>query len=90
LLREYYRRYTDFFDRNGKNGWAIVRTALKNFNVWHKKIEEWQSPIIKRDDLPDWFKMALLNELYLLTDGGTLWTTASEVILSGNLVPLNV
>ncbi|XLQ10969.1 MAG: bile acid beta-glucosidase [cyanobacterium endosymbiont of Epithemia adnata isolate EadnSB Bon19] len=75
---EYYRRYTDFFDRNGKNGWAIVRTALKNFNVWHTKIEEWQSPIIKRDDLPDWFKMALLNELYLLTDGGTLWTAASE------------
>ena len=75
---EYYRRYTDFFGRNGRNAWAMIKTALKHSDVWLKRIEEWQSPIIKRDDLPDWFKMALFNELYLLTDGGTLWTAASE------------
>jgi non-lysosomal glucosylceramidase len=75
---QYYRRYTDFFGRNGKNAWPVVRTALKHGDMWRERIQEWQSPILKRDDLPDWFKMALFNELYLLTDGGTLWTAATE------------
>lgn len=79
----YYRRYTDFFGRNGNNAWSIVRTALKHSDMWQERIQEWQSPILKREDLPNWFKMALFNELYLLTDGGTLWTAASEDAPSG-------
>jgi non-lysosomal glucosylceramidase len=75
---KYYRRYTDFFGRTGNNAWTVVRTALKHSDMWKERIEEWQSPILKREDLPDWFKMALFNELYLLTDGGTLWTAATE------------
>ncbi len=74
----YYRRYTDFFGRNGKNCWSIVRTALKHGDMWKEKIEAWQSPILTREDLPDWLKMALFNELYLLSGGGTLWTSATE------------
>ena len=74
----YYRRYTDFFGRNGHNCWSIIRTALKHSDYWREQIEAWQQPILQRDDLPDWFKMALFNELYLLTDGGTLWTAATE------------
>ncbi len=74
----YYRRYTDFFGRNGNNAWSVVKTALKHSDLWREKIEEWQTPILKRKDLPDWFKMALFNELYLLADGGTLWTAATE------------
>lgn len=74
----YYRRHTDFFGRTGKNAWPVVRTALKHSDVWKEKIEAWQSPIVKRDDWPDWLKMALFNELYLLADGGTLWTAATE------------
>ncbi len=73
-----YRRYTDFFGRNGQNVWSMVRTALKHGDVWRDYITEWQSPIINRKDLPNWFKMALFNELYLLADGGTLWTAATE------------
>lgn len=73
-----YRRYTDFFGRNGKNAWAIIRTALKQSDVWRDRILDWQKPILDRSDLPDWFKMALFNELYLLADGGTLWTAATE------------
>ena len=74
----YYRRYTDFFGRTGNNAWTVIRTALKHSDLWKERIEEWQAPILKRTDLPDWFKMALFNELYLLTDGGTLWTSATE------------
>ena len=75
---EYFRRYTDFFGRNGQNAWAMARTALKHHQTWREKIQEWQQPIIEREDLPDWFKLALFNELYNLTDGGTLWSAADE------------
>ncbi|NES96349.1 MAG: bile acid beta-glucosidase [Desertifilum sp. SIO1I2] len=74
----YYRRYTDFFGRNGKNAWAMVRTTLKHSDTWKENIQAWQNPILEREDLPNWFKMALFNELYLLTGGGTLWTAADE------------
>jgi non-lysosomal glucosylceramidase len=75
---KYYRRYTDFFGRTGNNAWSIVRTALKHSDWWQESIQAWQEPILKRQDLPDWFKMALFNELYLLTQGGTLWSAATE------------
>ena len=75
---EYFRRYTDFFGRNGQNAWAIARTALKHHQTWQEKIQEWQQPILAREELPDWFKLALFNELYNLTDGGTLWSAADE------------
>jgi non-lysosomal glucosylceramidase len=74
----YYRRYTDFFGRTGNNAWPIVRTALKHADYWKEKIQSWQEPILNRKDLPNWFKMALFNELYLLADGGTLWTAADD------------
>jgi non-lysosomal glucosylceramidase len=74
----YYRRYTDFFGRNGRNAWSMVRTAMKHSDTWREQIEAWQNPILQRQDLPNWFKMALFNELYLLTDGGAIWSAADE------------
>ncbi|MEI6446148.1 MAG: GH116 family glycosyl hydrolase [Nostocales cyanobacterium ELA583] len=74
----YYRRYTDFFGCNGENAWQIATTALKEYHNWRSLIENWQNPILEKSDLPDWFKMALFNELYDLTSGGTLWSAASE------------
>lgn len=73
----YFRRHSDFFARTGNNAWTIVRTALKHGDVWKDNIEAWQKPICDRY-LPNWLKMALFNELYLLADGGTLWTAATE------------
>ena len=78
LGNQYHRRYTDFFGINGKNAWMIAETGLKSLNIWREQILEYQLPILNDKDLPDWFKMALFNELYLLTDGGTLWTTSSK------------
>jgi non-lysosomal glucosylceramidase len=75
----YYRRYTDFFGRNGDNAWAIATTALQEYQNWQTEIQNWQRPILERPDLPSWFKMALFNELYDLTAGGTLWSAATEL-----------
>ncbi|GAB4470388.1 MAG: GH116 family glycosyl hydrolase [Elainellaceae cyanobacterium] len=74
----YLRRYTDFFGATGQNAWAIARTALEQYQTWQTQIQQWQQPILDRGDLPDWFKMALFNELYALTDGATLWSAATE------------
>lgn len=74
----YYRRYTDFFGRNGKSAWNIIRTALKHSDVWSNRIKDWQNTILNDQKLADWLKMSLFNELYLMTQGGTLWTAATE------------
>jgi len=74
----YFRRYTDFFGTNGRNAWAIAQTALDSYPTWQQQIQTWQQPILNDSDLPDWFKMALFNELYDLTSGGTLWSAASD------------
>jgi len=75
---KYYRRYTDFFGVTGKKAWAIACTALQQFQTWQQQIQAWQQPILERADLPSAFKMALFNELYDLTSGGTLWSAADE------------
>lgn len=75
----YERRYTDFFGNSGNNASAIAIAALEQYQIWHREIKNWQQPIIDRQDLPQWFKMALFNELYDLTSGGTLWSAASEL-----------
>ncbi|MGL5080193.1 MAG: GH116 family glycosyl hydrolase [Microcoleaceae cyanobacterium] len=74
----YYRRYTDFFGRNGTNAWSMVRTAMKHSDTWREQIEAWQNPVLQRQDWPTALKMALFNELYILADGGTLWSAADE------------
>jgi len=73
-----FRRYTDFFGTSGRNAKAIAKAALENYKTWQQHITSWQQPILNRADLPDWFKMALFNELYDLASGGTLWSAATE------------
>ncbi|MEM1251710.1 MAG: GH116 family glycosyl hydrolase [Cyanobacteria bacterium P01_H01_bin.21] len=73
-----YRRYTDFYDRSGRNAWQLAQDALANYQTWRQQIIDWQQPILDRPDLPDWFKMALFNELYDMASGGTLWSAASD------------
>jgi non-lysosomal glucosylceramidase len=84
----YCRRYTDFFDRSGKNAWTIALYALQEYQSWRSQIQTWQQPILNREDLPNWFKMALFNELYNLTSGGTLWSAASELDFIGQFAVL--
>lgn len=75
---KYYRRYTDFFGRGGDNAEAIAHQGLADYQTWQEQILAWQQPILAQKDLPNWFKMALFNELYDLTSGGTLWSAADE------------
>lgn len=71
------RRYTDFFGAGGRQATAIAAEALLDWRQWREQIEAWQAPVLERADLPGALRMALLNELYDLSSGGSLWTAAS-------------
>ncbi|XP_062828747.1 non-lysosomal glucosylceramidase [Anolis carolinensis] len=71
--KEHYRWYTRFFGREGDACPALAHYMLTHYPEWEKRIEAWQRPILEDSDLPAWYKSALFNELYFLSDGGTLW-----------------
>ncbi|XP_037298095.1 non-lysosomal glucosylceramidase isoform X2 [Manduca sexta] len=67
------RFYTKYFGSDGIAGASIAAYALRNYKNWEKQILEWQDPILTNNNIPDWLKSALLNELYYIADGGTIW-----------------
>ncbi|NWF97053.1 MAG: glucosylceramidase [Candidatus Thorarchaeota archaeon] len=75
--RQWYRRYTRFFDASGENAGRIAECALENWRQWEERIVEWQRPVLSSDS-PDWLKSALFNEMYYLVDGGTAWETGND------------
>ena len=69
----WYRRYTRFYGREGGHAAAIARDGLARHHEWETAIQAWQAPILDDPARPDWYAMALFNELYVLVDGGTAW-----------------
>jgi non-lysosomal glucosylceramidase len=69
----WYRRYTRFYGRSGTNARNIAREGLRRHREWEDAIETWQAPLLSDPARPDWYTMALFNELYVLVDGGTAW-----------------
>ncbi|CAI4229920.1 unnamed protein product [Auanema sp. JU1783] len=70
--REYKRRYTRFFDSENAAA-ELCKRSLERWELWEEKINNWQNPVLQHELLPDWYKSALFNELYFMTDGGSLW-----------------
>ncbi|PZC83702.1 hypothetical protein B5X24_HaOG207229 [Helicoverpa armigera] len=67
------RFYTKYFGSDGIAGASIAAYALRNYKNWEKLLAEWQDPILNNSNIPDWLKSALMNELYFVADGGTIW-----------------
>ncbi|XP_045447405.1 non-lysosomal glucosylceramidase [Melitaea cinxia] len=67
------RYYTKYFGSDGIAGAGIAAYALRNYKNWEKQLAEWQDPILNNSYIPDWLKSALMNELYFIADGGTIW-----------------
>jgi len=82
--RRALRRYTDVFGGSGDNAAAIASEALRDWRFWREAIAAWQAPVIERKDLPEPLRMALLNELYNLASGGSLWTAATATAPVGH------
>ncbi|XP_048480737.1 non-lysosomal glucosylceramidase [Plutella xylostella] len=72
------RFYTRYFGSDGIAGASIAAYALKKYKKWEKQLSEWQDPILNNSNIPDWLKSALMNELYFVADGGTIWFDVSD------------
>lgn len=64
--------YTKFYGTDGQNAVKIARDALSRTRSWKQQILDFQKKITGDPALPDFFKQALLNELYVLTETG-IW-----------------
>lgn len=71
-LRRWYSQYFNSHDEIEAAG-DLCDYALGNYERWERDIEAWQRPTLEHPHLPHWFKSALFNELYFLTDGGSMW-----------------
>ncbi|MGH0128033.1 UNVERIFIED_CONTAM: hypothetical protein FKN15_077327 [Acipenser sinensis] len=84
--REHLRRYTRFFGSRGDAAPELSHYTLTHYRDWEHKIEDWQRPILENRSLPAWYKSALFNELYFLSDGGTVWVEVpSDADITGGL-----
>jgi non-lysosomal glucosylceramidase len=71
--RRWYRHYTDFFGTAGKNALKVAAEGLTHATEWSDAIDAWQAPYVNDASKPEWYRAELFNELYALTDGGSLW-----------------
>ncbi|CAL0321180.1 unnamed protein product [Lupinus luteus] len=69
----YHRRYTKFYGASEGAAVDLAHDALTHYKRWEEEIEKWQSPVLKDEKLPEWYKFTLFNELYFLVAGGTIW-----------------
>jgi non-lysosomal glucosylceramidase len=72
------RKYTAFFGESGLNAAAIAREALANWRGWERAVDDWQRTIVADPELPDWFKQALINELYILPET-SIWDASTNL-----------
>ncbi|HET7031318.1 MAG TPA: non-lysosomal glucosylceramidase [Candidatus Limnocylindrales bacterium] len=76
--RRWWKRYTRAWGRSGERAVELAWHAIADAAAWRRAIEAWQAPYLEDPERPDWYVMALFNELYFLVDGGTFWE-AGEV-----------
>ena len=69
----YLRRYTLFYGSDPTAARTLARDALLKADEWEQQIIDWQKTIIEDERVPEWYRMALFNELYYLVEGGTIW-----------------
>ncbi|KAL5112456.1 Non-lysosomal glucosylceramidase [Taenia crassiceps] len=84
----YRRRYTRWFSEDiVKGAKELLAYAAENWRNWRKAIIKWQAPILSNPKLPDWYKSALFNELYFISDGGTVWLDPLPYVNGGHEEP---
>ena len=72
------KKHTAFFGESGRNAAAIAREALAKWRDWERAVDDWQRTIVADRSLPDWFKQALINELYVLVET-SVWDAATNL-----------
>ncbi|KAJ8949503.1 hypothetical protein NQ314_008196 [Rhamnusium bicolor] len=74
---KYNRFYTEKFGKENAV-LKIVDFAFNNYDSWEQSIFDWQKNVLNDSQLPDWYKSALFNETYFISDGGGVWLSLNE------------
>jgi non-lysosomal glucosylceramidase len=72
------KKYAAFFGAEGTNAFRMAAEALERAGEWERAVDAWHKPILADPSLPDWFKQALLNELYVLTET-SIWDAVTDL-----------
>lgn len=83
----YTRFYTKYFGDNGDVANVLCKYVLDNYKLWEQCVNLWQKSVLCDEDLPEWFKSALFNETYYVSDGGSVWITPFDSKLLPNQDP---
>ncbi len=75
---KHLKKYTAFFGAEGASAFRIAAEALVRAGEWEKAIDAWQRPSLTNPLLPDWFRQALHNELYVLTET-SIWDATTDL-----------
>ena len=76
--RRHARKYTQSWGKSGNNALAMVEQALARAQHWSQQIDAWHETLSAQlGDLPAVTGM-MLNELYLLVDGMTVFTAETD------------
>ena len=67
-----YRKYTEFFPGRCPL-LGLLKHVYSRFDNYKEQIEYWHNQFWNETPLPDSTKTLMLNELYYLAHGGTLW-----------------
>ncbi len=75
---KYRKKYTQFFGSEGNNAFDLAAGALAKYQEWESQIDSWQKEFTANENLPDWFKQNLLNELYVLAET-SIWDASTNL-----------
>lgn len=67
------RKYTEFFDNDENRLRTIAQDVLENNEGLLSRIDAWQKKVWDKHEYSDQIKSLMINELYYLAHGGTLW-----------------
>ncbi|CAF1103253.1 unnamed protein product, partial [Brachionus calyciflorus] len=78
-VKKYYKRfYTRYFPESPKSSLDISCYSLSQRINWLRQLFTWRIPILHNEKTPIIYKNCLFNELYFISDGGTLWMNIED------------
>ena len=82
--RVWKRAYTDYFGDSGRNSEAIARYAVAQLDSHREQIHQWQQQLLSTGRKQ---QGAMINELYLLNGGGSVWTSGERTQHGAGIEP---
>ncbi|CAF1008695.1 unnamed protein product, partial [Brachionus calyciflorus] len=69
--KKFYTRY--FSEMSPDTAKDIACYSLYSRKTWQNALSNFRKPILENKLFPKWYKSVIFNELYYISDGGTVW-----------------